>query len=80
MTVATDFVVTSQKNPLVASEIETRLLPAVEESGLGFGVAHLRKQNVSEGQSATGHFGRDLQGPPGNALTDIDSCAQSAQR
>jgi hypothetical protein len=53
--------------------------PRLKKAGWDL-VAHLRKQNVSEGQSATGHFGRDLQGPPGNALTDIDSCAQSAQR
>jgi hypothetical protein len=52
--------------------------PQLKKAGWDL-VAHLREQNVSEGQSATGHFGAAITGLPSNVLTDIDSCAQSAQ-
>src|SRR6266436_3695567 len=46
----------ANKNPLVLVKLKLGCFPRLEESRLDL-VAHLRQQNVSEGQSATGHFG-----------------------
>ena len=79
MSVATDFVATQTKPLSAIVKLKLGCFPRLKKAGWDL-VAHLREQNVSEGQLADRTLRRrDLQGLASNALTEIDSCAQSAQ-